>query len=88
MNAAPVIDDIEVFLSRQEHLQRQGWQRRSTHDEPRLSELAQMYRELGLQVLLEPCEPASDQGCASCTALDPERYKTIYTKEMEEEEQP
>jgi hypothetical protein len=41
-------------MTRQDELVRQGWQRKSTYDEPRLSEMADMYKDIGLEVHLEP----------------------------------
>jgi len=48
-------------------------------DEPRLSEMAAQYRELGFEVLFEPVDLASDE-CTSCMAAAPHRYKTLYTR--------
>jgi hypothetical protein len=67
-------------MTRQEELTRQGWQRQTTYDEPRLSEMAETYREIGLEVHLEPFDPAEENGCAECMAKMPQRYKTIYTR--------
>ncbi len=44
-------------MTRQESLAKDGWKRQSTQDEPRLSELAEMYEELGFEVHLEPLHP-------------------------------
>lgn len=66
-------------MTREEELKRQGWERQSTYDEPRLSEMVDTYREIGLEVHLEPFDPNEEPGCASCMALMPEKYKTIYT---------
>ena len=68
------------FMTRQEILSLQGWQRQATYDEPRLSEMADMYREIGLEVCLEPFDPDEEPGCTDCMASMPERYKTIYTR--------
>ena len=67
-------------LTRQEELTRQGWQRQATYDEPRLSEMVDMYREIGLQVRLESFDPDEEPGCTNCMAKTPELYKTIYTR--------
>ena len=67
-------------MTREEELTRQGWERQSTYDEPRLSEMADMYREIGLEVHLEPFDPSEEPGCASCMAQMPEKYKTLYTR--------
>ncbi len=58
-----------------------GWERRTTIDEPRLSELAELYRELGFEVLLQPVSREGlGDGCNECFLADPERYRTIYTR--------
>ena len=67
-------------MTRQEELTRLGWERQSTYDEPRLSEIVDTYREIGLEVHLEPFDPAEEPGCTSCMAATPEKYKTIYTR--------
>jgi hypothetical protein len=67
-------------ITRQAELARQGWKRQATYDEPRLSEMADMYREIGLEVHLEPFHPDQEPGCTDCMASMPERYKTIYTR--------
>jgi len=67
-------------ITRQAELARQGWKRQATYDEPRLSEMADMYREIDLEVHLEPFHPDQEPGCTDCMASMPERYKTIYTR--------
>ena len=67
-------------MKRQEELRLQGWKRQSTYDEPRLSEMVDTYREIGLEVHLESFDPIQKPGCASCMAEMPEKYKTIYTR--------
>lgn len=66
-------------MSREEELKQEGWEKRFTIDEPRLSEMAEQYRELGFEVLLEPVDPSSEE-CTSCISVNPQRYKTIYTR--------
>ena len=70
--------------TREEELGLEGWVRRVTYDEPRLSVLAAAYEELGLEVLVEPYEPGAQQGCAECMLQQPERCRTIYTRRREE----
>jgi hypothetical protein len=68
-------------MTREEELEKQGWQRRFTADEPRLSEAAHQYEEIGFEILLEPVAPES-QDCTTCLT-DPasrDRYRTIYTR--------
>jgi len=64
----------------QDKLAREGWTRQATYDEPRLSEMVEVYEELGFEVRLEPFEPDGQAECAVCMAQHPERYKTIYTR--------
>jgi hypothetical protein len=67
-------------MMRQEKLFHQGWERQATYDEPRLSEMADLYKDIGLEVHLEPFHPDEEPGCTSCMATAPDRYKTIYTR--------
>ncbi len=64
---------------RQIELEKEGWQRKTTTDEPRLSEFVALYESLGFEVLLQPIE-AGDTGCTSCLDADRARFKTIYTR--------
>ena len=68
-------------MTREEELKKQGWEKRFTIDEPRLSEMAGQYKELGFEILLEPIDTSSEE-CITCLQ-DPafsQRYKTIYTR--------
>ncbi len=58
-----------------------GWRRMSTIDEPRLSELIELYRESGFEVLLRPVsrEELGD-ACAECLLAQSERFRTIYVR--------
>jgi hypothetical protein len=67
-------------MTRQEELALQGWQRQATYDEPRLSEMADMYRDIGLEVHLEPFHADEEPCCTGCMAITPELFKTIYTR--------
>jgi hypothetical protein len=70
-------------MTREEELTAQGWQRQVTYDEPRLSEMADLYRKIGLEVHLEPFHPEDEKGCTGCLAVVPDLYKTIYTRKKE-----
>ena len=61
-------------------LERQGWVKQTTYDEPRLSEMIEMYREMGFEVHIEAFESDDESGCSQCMISQPERYKTIYTR--------
>lgn len=67
-------------MTSQEALTRQGWEKQATYDEPRLSEVAEMYSEIGLEVHLEPFHADEEPGCTGCMKIMPELYKTIYTR--------
>jgi len=67
-------------VTRQEELTCQGWQRQATYDEPRLSEMADMYEQIGLEIHLEPLHAEEEPGCTGCMEIMPGLYKTIYTR--------
>lgn len=68
-------------MSREKELAADGWVKRTTYDEPRLSEIVDMYEEMGFEVLVEPFDPADEPGCSECMKIDAARYKTIYTRQ-------
>ena len=43
-----------MSLTPEEKLIKEGWQKQATYDDPRLSEMVEMYAEIGLEVHLEP----------------------------------
>ena len=67
-------------MTREKDLTHQGWVSKGTFEEPRLSELIALYKDIGLEVRLEPFDPSSDPGCAVCMKLHPENFKTIFTR--------
>jgi len=61
------------------------WTRRTTTDEPRLSELVELYEELGFEVQLRPVSRQElGDDCTECYLASPERYRTIYTRPKSE----
>jgi hypothetical protein len=57
------------------------WTRRTTIDEPRLSELVELYEELGFEVLLRPVDQEElGDACRECYLTAPDLYRTIYTR--------
>jgi len=66
-------------MTREEELKKEGWEKRATLDEPRLSELVEQYKEIGFEVLLEPFDTTS-QECVTCLEACKDRCKTIYTR--------
>ena len=67
-------------MSLKEKLISEGWEKKATYDDPRLSEMVAMYEEIGLEVHLEPFDAENEDGCTGCLQLSPERFKTIYTR--------
>jgi hypothetical protein len=67
-------------MTREEELRKEGWEKRFTIDEPRLSEMVEQYKELGFEVLLEPVDTSSEE-CTTCIITFRDRYKTIYTRQ-------
>jgi hypothetical protein len=71
---------------REEELAGQGWEKRFMVDEPRLSEMKELYESIGFEVLLEPLPPkeelaaCAESGCTACLEADPARYRIIYTR--------
>lgn len=63
-----------------EKLIREGWKKQATYDDPRLSEMVEMYREIDLDVHLEPFNSENETGCNGCMQLTPDLFKTIYTR--------
>jgi hypothetical protein len=60
----------------------EGWEKRGIYDEPRLSELCDMYKELGYEVLLLDIYADSGEICSECMVQEKERYKILLTKKM------
>ena len=70
-----------MIFSDSEEYDLSGWERQTTTDEPRLSELVEFYEEIGFEVLLRPVVPAElGQECTDCMMAEPDRYRTIYTR--------
>ena len=68
-------------MTREEELKKEGWEKRFTADEPRLSEAVAQYEELGFEVRLEPVDPLEMTGeCTNCLMAFTDRYRTIYTR--------
>jgi len=72
-------------MTLEKKLAKQGWQKQATYDEPRLSEMAETYRELGFEVHLEPFNPENEPGCTGCMKLTPVLFKTIYTRKTKDD---
>jgi multimeric flavodoxin WrbA len=71
-------------VSPEEKLIREGWEKQATYDNPRLTEMVEMYKEIGLEVHLEPFNAKNEEGCTGCMQLMPDMFKTIYTRKKED----
>jgi hypothetical protein len=70
-----------VELKGDDALIEEGWERRSILDEPRLSEVVQLYRDMGLEVKVVDLTPEMiEEGCDTCLVGGLENYKVVYTK--------
>jgi hypothetical protein len=74
-------------MTPEQKLTNQGWQRQMTYDEPRLSEMVEMYKEIGLEVHIEPFHPDPHKDCNECMQHAPGLYKTIYTRRKDQTDQ-
>jgi hypothetical protein len=84
--------------SRESVLHAEGWTRQFIASEPRLTEAAELYRELGFEVLLDPlpetaqceeCEGAAETDkseCRVCFQGVEEQYRIIFTRPRKKEE--
>jgi hypothetical protein len=76
-------------MSNREHeLKQEGWQKRFVAEEPRLSEMVELYKETGFEVHLEPLsvveEPDEGSGecqeCRICFEGAEDKYQVIFTR--------
>jgi hypothetical protein len=68
-------------MTREEELKKQGWEKRFTIDEPRLSEIVEQYKELGFEVLLEPVDTSSEE-CTTCITASHATKPSTPAKEV------
>lgn len=76
------------MTKREEELMKQGWQKRFVAEEPRLSEMVDLYKETGYEVHLEPMaaveEPDEEskecQECRICLEGAEDKYQVIFTR--------
>lgn len=62
-------------------LEKQGWIKRTTTDEPRLSEIVEEYESLGYEVRLEPVKLEElDEQCKRCYENQLDKLKTVYIR--------
>jgi hypothetical protein len=67
-------------MTREEKLISDGWKKRSTLDEPRLSEMVDAYEAIGFEVRIEPLDCEQEFACTECMRASPKKYATIYTR--------
>jgi hypothetical protein len=74
--------DRESARRRHQELVADGWVRRFSAEEPRLSEMKQFYESLGMEVKIEPGVVGNEEDCRNCfdAAGFEDRYQTIYTR--------
>ena len=72
-------------MTPEEKLISQGWEKKATYDEPRLTEMVEKYEEIGFKVHLETFNAENEDGCTGCMQQYPDQFKTIYTRPKSEE---
>lgn len=74
--------DRETLKRRHEELVAQGWVRRSTGEEPKVSEIKERYQALGMEAHIEPGILGDDVQCDACYTAPGfrDRFKTLYTR--------
>jgi hypothetical protein len=62
-------------------LLKEGWIKRTILDEPRLSEVAELYESLGFEVLLRPVDPSTfGAECNKCIKEQCDRFSTVFVR--------
>lgn len=70
-----------INLKNDDELQKDGWIKRTILDEPRLSEVTDLYKSLGFEVLLEPVDPeAFGAECSKCIREQCDKFSTVYVR--------
>ncbi len=74
--------EMETTVQSEKKLAERGWLRRFSAEEPRLSEMKELYESLGLEVLIVPGVTPDEEGCAACFDVPDfqDRYYTLYTR--------
>jgi len=57
-----------------------GWQSRYVGSEPKVSEIAQTYRELGFEVKIDDFNPVNCGTCTMCFDESPLQHQVVYTR--------
>ena len=67
-------------MSENKELTAQGWREKGVFEEPRLSEIITIYKELGFEVRCEPFEAADGGDCTECMRVLADRCQRVYTR--------
>jgi len=67
-------------MTAEDDLIKNGWEKRAIFDDPRLTEMVELYEKIGLEVHLEPINNKNKDGCTICMQQNPDRFKTVYTR--------
>jgi hypothetical protein len=68
-------------MAKSEELKKQGWIKRTTIGEPKLTEIVDEYKALGFEVHLEPVNlEEMNEGCRICYGNEVDKIKTIYIR--------
>jgi hypothetical protein len=68
-------------MTKSEELKKQGWVKRTTIGEPKLSEIVDEYKALGFDVRLEPVNlDEMYEECRRCYGKDVDKIKTVYVR--------
>lgn len=82
-------NEHKICQDKLENLLNLGWERRTIMDEPRLSELVELYKSLNLDIHLEPLSAELleilGEACESCYIGNWDNYKIIFTKSFDKE---
>ena len=71
---------VEITDIKENPLEKEGWQRRSILDEPRLSEVIKMYEDMGLEITVVDFELELAEGCKTCLDCPSGKLKVVYTR--------
>ena len=67
-------------------LKKEGWLKRTTIGEPRLSEIVELYKSLGYEVRVEPVTlEEMDEDCRRCYKNDIDKVGTVYVRKKKKE---
>lgn len=68
---------------KEEDLIKDGWEKIGIYNEPRLSEICELYRELGFDVLVIPYEGKFNHECGVCYDTDEKlEFKIVFPKRV------